>query len=158
VGGLLVTLLPAHPAPGQVVEHNFIPLRTVAIYLANLDSPFWVGQMVGNLLLLLPVGLLGPIVLPWMDQRLRVLVASLALSTAIELAQVWVPDRSADVDDLLLNVLGAMLGYAILSVLRIGSGRLGALAERDLSPAGWLQSQVTDIRHGASAARAFSHV
>ena len=122
-GGLVVTLQPAHPAPGQIVEYNFIPLRTVGIYLANLDSPFWVGQMVGNLLLLLPVGLLGPIVLPWMDRWLRVLVASLALSTAIELAQLGIPDRSAEVDDILLNVVGAILGYAVLWVLRIGSRR-----------------------------------
>jgi len=122
-GGLLLTLMPAHPAPGQIVEHNFIPLRTISIYLANLDSPFWVRQMVGNLLLLLPVGLLGPIVLPWMDRWLRVLVASLALSTAIELAQLWIPDRSAEVDDVLLNVVGAILGYAVLRVLRIGSRR-----------------------------------
>jgi glycopeptide antibiotics resistance protein len=120
-GGLLLTLLPAHPAPGQVVEPNFIPLRTIGIYLSNLDSSFWVGQMVGNLLLLLPVGLLGPVVLPWMDRWLRVVVASLALSTAIELAQLWIPDRSADVDDVLLNVVGAILGYTILTALRIGS-------------------------------------
>jgi len=120
-GGLLLTLQPAHPAAGQIVEHNFIPLRTISIYLANLDSPFWVRQMVGNLLLLLPVGLLGPVVLPWMDRWLRVLVASLALSCAIELAQLWIPDRSAEVDDVLLNVVGAMLGYALLRVLRIGS-------------------------------------
>jgi glycopeptide antibiotics resistance protein len=122
-GGLLLTLQPAHPATGWIVGHNFIPLRTVAIYLGNLDSPFWVGQMVGNLLLLLPVGLLGPIVLPWMDRWRRVLVASLALSTAIELAQLGIPDRSADVDDVLLNVAGAILGYAVLWVLRIGSRR-----------------------------------
>jgi glycopeptide antibiotics resistance protein len=79
--------------------------------------------MVGNLLLLLPVGLLGPVVLPWMDRWLRVLVASLALSTAIELAQLGISDRSADVDDVLLNVAGAILGYAVLLVLRIGSRR-----------------------------------
>jgi len=120
-GGLLLTLMPAHPAPGQIVEHNFIPLHTIGIYLANLDSGYWVRQMAGNLFLLLPVGLLGPIVLPWMDRWLRVVVASLALSTAIELAQLWIPDRSADVDDVLLNVVGALLGYAILSVLRMGS-------------------------------------
>jgi glycopeptide antibiotics resistance protein len=29
----------------------------------------------------------------------------------------------ADVDDVLLNVIGALLGYAILSVLRLGSPR-----------------------------------
>lgn len=122
-GGLLLTLSPVYPAPGQVVEPNVIPLRTIGIYLANLDSGFWLRNLVGNLVLLLPVGLVGPIVFPWLDGWLRVLVASLALSLAIEVAQLWVPDRSADVDDLLLNVLGAMLGYAILWVLRIGTRR-----------------------------------
>jgi glycopeptide antibiotics resistance protein len=130
-GGLLLTLLPADLAPGQVVGHNFIPLRTLAIYMANLDSGFWVGQMVGNALLLLPVGLLGPVVFPWLDRWLRVLVTSLALSSAIEVAQLWIPDRSADVDDVLLNVVGAILGYAILSIVRRASGTRRALAQRD---------------------------
>jgi len=130
-GGLLLTLVPANPAPGQVVEPNLIPLRTIGIYLANLDSGYWVGQMVGNLLLLLPMGLVGPVVFPWLDRWLRVLVTALVLSSAIELAQLWVPDRSADVDDLLLNVVGAMLGYVILTVLRVGSGRPRPIVERD---------------------------
>lgn len=119
-GGLLLTLSPVYPAPGQVVEPNFIPLRTIGIYLANLNSGFWLRNLVGNLVLLLPLGLVGPIIFPWLDRWVRVLAAALALSLAIEVAQLWVPDRSADVDDLLLNVVGALAGFAILSVLRIG--------------------------------------
>jgi len=122
-GGLLLTLLPAHPAAGQVVEHNFIPLRTIAIWVANPDSGFWIRQMVGNVLLLLPVGLLGPIPLPWMDRWWRILIVAFLLSLAIEGAQLWVPDRAADVDDVLLNVAGAAFGYAIFSVLRAASPR-----------------------------------
>jgi glycopeptide antibiotics resistance protein len=120
-GGLLLTLSPVYQAPGQVVEPNVIPLRTIGIYLANLDSGFWLRNLVGNLVLLLPVGLVGPMVFPWMDRWWRVLLAAVALSLAIEVAQLWVPDRSADVDDVLLNGAGAILGYAILRVLRIGS-------------------------------------
>jgi glycopeptide antibiotics resistance protein len=130
-GGLLFALLPAHPAPGQVVEHNLVPFQTIAIWVANPDSGFWIRQMVGNLLLLLPVGALGPIALPWLDRWWRVLLAAFAVSLAIELAQLRIPDRAADVDDLLLNVAGAALGYAILSVLRIATGRCISLAERD---------------------------
>ena len=131
VGGLLFALTPAHPAPGQVVDHNFIPFQTIAIWVANPDSGFWIRQMVGNLLLLLPVGLLGPIALPWLDRWWRVLLAAFAVSLAIELAQLWIPDRAADVDDLLLNVAGAALGYATLSLLRIATGRHVTLVEGD---------------------------
>ncbi|MGH2463064.1 MAG: VanZ family protein [Candidatus Limnocylindria bacterium] len=130
-GGLLLTLSPVYPAAGQVVEPNVVPLRTIGIYVANLDSGFWLRNLVGNLLLLLPLGLVGPIVFPWMDRWLRVFVAAVALSAAIELAQLWIPERSADVDDVLLNVAGALLGYAILSLLRKGSGRPIARADRD---------------------------
>jgi glycopeptide antibiotics resistance protein len=130
-GGLLLTLSPVYPAPGQVVEPNFIPLRTIGIYLANLDSGFWLRNLAGNLLLLLPIGLVGPMVFPWMDRWWRVLLAAVALSLAIEIAQLWVPDRSADVDDLLLNAVGAMLGYAILRMVRLGSATRRTLIERN---------------------------
>ncbi len=129
--GLLFALLPANPAPGQVVDHNFVPFQTIAIWGANPDSGFWIRQMVGNLLLLLPVGLLGPVALPWLDRWWHVLLAAFALSLAIELAQLWIPDRAVDVDDLLLNVAGAALGYALLSVLRLATGRPRIILEGD---------------------------
>lgn len=126
--GLALTLQPVEPLPGWVVEDNFIPFVTIAIYFANQGSPFWVGQAVGNVLLLLPLGLLGPIAIPAMSGWLRVLVVALAVSLAIEAAQLWIPNRSADVDDVLLNVIGALIGYATFTVLRLGSGRRSELA------------------------------
>ena len=94
-----ITLREAHPLPGQVVNDNSTPFATIRIYLANLDSAFWIAQGIGNLLLLLPVGLLGPIALPWLNRWWRVLLVALILSACIEAAQLWIPERSADVDD-----------------------------------------------------------
>jgi glycopeptide antibiotics resistance protein len=129
--GLLMTLQPIEPPPGLVVVPNLVPLRTLAIYMSNTDSPFWMGQLAGNLLLLLPLGLLGPIALPAMNGWLRVFIVALVVSLAIEAAQLWIPNRMADVDDVLLNVVGALLGYAIFLVLGFGAGRRPALAEPD---------------------------
>jgi glycopeptide antibiotics resistance protein len=128
VVGLGMTLQPVEPLPGWVVADNFIPFRTIAIYLANSGSPFWIGQAVGNVLLLLPLGLVGPIAIPAMAGWWRVLLVALAASLAIEAAQLWIPNRSADVDDVLLNVLGALIGYAIFTVLRLRSPRRRELA------------------------------
>ena len=130
VVGLAMTLQPVDPPPGLVVVPNFVPLHTLAIYLANTDSPFWMGQLIGNLLLLLPVGLLGPIALPAMDGWLRVLLVGLGLSLAIEAAQLFVPNRMADVDDVLMNVIGALIGYTILRIFRIGTSRPTPVSER----------------------------
>jgi hypothetical protein len=64
IGGLVLTLQPAHPLPGQVVDDNLVPFHTLSIYVANLDSSFWIRNALGNLGLLLPIGLLGPIAIP----------------------------------------------------------------------------------------------
>ena len=118
VVGLRLTLGPGHPLPGQVVTDNFVPFHTIAIYAANLGSTFWLTQAIGNLLLLMPLGLLGPLAAPWLGRWWRVLVAATLISGAIEAVQgALLADRAADVDDVMLNVLGAMLGYAVLRLI-----------------------------------------
>src|SRR5919106_414729 len=115
VVGMSFTLFPGNPAPGQVVTDNFVPFHTIGIYLDNLESGFWLTQAGGNLLLLMPIGALGPVVLPWLARWWRVMLAAALVSVLIEVVQgVWLADRAADVDDLMLNVLGALLGYAAL--------------------------------------------
>jgi glycopeptide antibiotics resistance protein len=118
LGALWLTLQPAHPLPGQVVDDNLVPFHTLAIYFRNLDSGFWLRNLFGNLGLLLPLGLLGPIALPILRRWWLVLPLALLISASIELAQFRIPDRSADIDDVIVNVAGAVLGYAILHGLR----------------------------------------
>jgi glycopeptide antibiotics resistance protein len=118
IGGLVLTLQPAHPLPGQVVDNSLVPFRTLGIYLANLGSWFWMRNLLGNLALLLPLGLLGPIALPALDRWSRVALLALVISTIIELMQLAVPDRSADIDDIIVNVAGALLGYAAFVIVR----------------------------------------
>jgi glycopeptide antibiotics resistance protein len=122
VAAFAFTLRAAHPLPGQVVDDNLTPFATIGIYLDHLDSAFWLSQGIGNLLLLLPVGLFGPIAMPWLGLWWRVLLVALVLSACIETAQLWIPDRSADVDDVILNALGALLGYWLLLLIRIRPG------------------------------------
>ena len=118
IGGLVLTLEPAHPLPGQVVDDNLVPFQTLGIYLNNLSSDFWLRNLFGNLALLLPLGLLGPIALPALDRWWRVALLALLVSSAIELTQLLVPDRSADIDDVIVNVAGAMVGYLVFRLVQ----------------------------------------
>jgi glycopeptide antibiotics resistance protein len=102
-----------------VVDDNLIPFHTLAIYLRNLDSEFWLRNLFGNLGLLLPLGLLGPIALPLLARWWLILPLALLISVSIELAQHWIPDRSADIDDVIVNVSGALLGYLVFLVVRL---------------------------------------
>jgi glycopeptide antibiotics resistance protein len=118
IGGLVLTLEPAHPLPGQVVDDNLVPFQTLGIYLSNLGSWFWMRNLLGNLALLLPLGLLGPIALLALGRWWRIALLALLVSTAIELTQLLVPDRSADIDDVIVNVAGALLGYLAFVIVR----------------------------------------
>ena len=117
-GALMLTLQSAYPLPGQVVHGNLIPFHTLVIYLDNLGSWFWIRNALGNLGLLLPLGLLGPIAIPALDRWWRIALVALLYSVAIELIQRLVPARSADIDDVIVNVTGALLGYAVFRTSR----------------------------------------
>ncbi len=131
IGGLVLTLQPAHPLPGQVVDDNLVPFHTLRIYLDNLGSAFWMRNLFGNLGLLFPLGLLGPITLPSLDRWWRVALLALVYSATIELIQLLVPDRSADIDDVIVNVTGALGGFL---VHRIAVRRSAPWQRHRLSP------------------------
>jgi glycopeptide antibiotics resistance protein len=100
------------------VDDNLVPFHTLAIYWRNLGSEFWMRNLFGNLALLLPLGLLGPIALPALRRWWRIALVALLYSVAIEVIQLAVPDRSADIDDVIVNVAGAMLGYLGFVIVR----------------------------------------
>jgi glycopeptide antibiotics resistance protein len=67
----------------------------------------------GNVALFLPFGFLLPLLAPRMDRWWRTVGAGFALSAAIELTQLAFPGlRRPDVNDVLMNTLGAALGFA----------------------------------------------
>ena len=71
-----------------------------------------------------PVGIVYPIVYKKLNTHVKVIAAGIGFSLAIELLQLLFFDRVSDVDDLILNSLGYLLGYLIyLLVKRIKTGR-----------------------------------
>lgn len=121
--GLYLTLRPI-PSLEGISPDNAIPFDTILRYLANPLTPGTVGQVVGNLLLLAAIGFPAPLAFPWLDRWWRVLLAALALSVAIELIQLPLPGRAGDVDDVLLNVIGALVAYGIGRLMRSAERRV----------------------------------
>jgi len=86
---------------------------------------FCVHNARGNVMLFFPLGILIPLV--WRHLRFwRGTQIAIALSFGIELLQylssAWGSYRAADVNDVILNVLGASLGLALVSLLRLRQG------------------------------------
>jgi glycopeptide antibiotics resistance protein len=90
-------------------------------------------QILGNLALLFPLGIYLPLLFPKLNHFFIVLIVSLLFSLLIETIQLITRFRVADVDDVLLNTTGAMMGYILLQLfflLRTSnpSGKREALA------------------------------
>jgi glycopeptide antibiotics resistance protein len=100
----LLTLTPIGSTP---VEPNLVPGAGILATYRDAGLAFAVSQVIGNLLLLAPIGFLLPFALPGIGFWPGVACA-LALSVAIELAQ-WLANagRMGDIDDVMLNTVGA---------------------------------------------------
>ena len=77
-------------------------------------------QIWGNVALFIPFGIGVPILWSRFDGPVRVVVAAIVVSVGIEALQWGVfTHRQADIDDVILNVPGALTGYALLAVARV---------------------------------------
>ncbi|MFO0954883.1 MAG: VanZ family protein [Isosphaeraceae bacterium] len=96
-----------HPAP------NLTPFRSMQIDW-TLGGRHLVVNFIGNIVAFLPFGVLLGRMLGPKASALRVTALAAGLSAAVELTQYLSGRRVADVDDVILNGLGALLGYLIL--------------------------------------------
>jgi hypothetical protein len=82
--------------------------------------------LVANVLLYIPLSLFATFA--WPTARSRILLGCLALSLLVELVQLILLARVASVDDVLLNMAGAVIGYLVaLGLLRYQKHRADLL-------------------------------
>ncbi len=71
-------------------------------------------NLVGNILLFLPLGLLYPLIRKKRVGFLEIFLISLGTTVLIESLQyLFLTSRRADIDDIILNLLGGILGYGL---------------------------------------------
>jgi glycopeptide antibiotics resistance protein len=122
-----LTIVPLQPrAVSGVGIVSLIPGRTTfGCYRQMTGTPVEVVicnmQLLGNIALFIPMGLLLPLV--WHERRsaLATISAALAGSVTIEVIQYLQQSmgmkRSVDIDDVILNVVGASIGYLLVRLL-----------------------------------------
>ncbi len=90
---------------------NFVPLRTILPYLFGYKGWIIAGiNLVGNIILLVPLGFIAPFVYRNMPWR-RSLVLAIASGLVIEVMQALLRVGIFDIDDVILNAFGFMVGY-----------------------------------------------
>jgi len=109
-----LTLQPS-PASESLTHTNLHPGRSLRAYLDQPELRDAVRQIGGNLLLGVPFGVLVPVVAPRTRGVLRVLLLTATVMLLVEFAQgALVTGRAFDVDDVILNTSGALIGYLLL--------------------------------------------
>lgn len=127
---LSITLFPIDIIWGEVVEKfrpavNIIPFVDIITdfprtqFSLAYKIKFLIKNLAGNLLLLLPIGIFLPIL--WIKARnfWKTVIIGASISFLIELLQYVLAylgygrGRATDIDDLILNTLGVIIGYVI---------------------------------------------
>ena len=75
-------------------------------------------NLIGNVTMFIPVGIVWPIVFKDLDKPWKVIAAGVGFSLIIEILQLPFFDRLSDIDDLILNSAGYLIGYGIVLLVR----------------------------------------
>jgi glycopeptide antibiotics resistance protein len=96
---------------------NFIPFKTILPYLFGFKGLIIAGiNLVGNIILLVPLGFLLPFIFPNISWKKSLALAA-AAGFIIETLQVVLHVGIFDIDDVILNALGFMIGYWAFTIL-----------------------------------------
>ena len=140
VVGVLIFALRPNQFPLTDMYVNLEPFRDLRTSLeSNSLVDIAIKNVLGNAAMFVPVGVAAAFAFPG-GRLLGVLVATTCLSVMIEVAQTLpVIARSADVTDVIMNAVGAAIGFAVVRRLirmnrrRVESAQVARRARRPLS-------------------------
>ena len=128
----IATLAPPPISPSNgYFGTNLVPIvHSISCFVPDPGQPsttaFCTRIILGNIVLFLPFGLLFPLVFRSWHSMKSVVLAALGVSVSIEVLQYagrWAGSpRWSDVDDVIFNVFGALLGYLILRIVEAAAG------------------------------------
>ena len=75
-------------------------------------------NVIGNVAMFIPSGIVLPIIYKRLDSFIKVILVGGGISLCIEMIQLPFRVRASDIDDLILNTVGVMLGYGIYALVR----------------------------------------
>lgn len=125
-------------------SNNFIPFKEILRY--NITSRLFIKNVLGNMMMFLPFGFFASYYLR-AEKKVLPLLLTIIASVSIEVVQLII-GRVFDVDDIILNIIGGLLGYYIYAVLREINNKLPKVFENE-----WVRNILVML--AASAVTAF---
>ncbi|KZE63295.1 hypothetical protein AWM68_15945 [Fictibacillus phosphorivorans] len=89
---------------------NYLLFSSIKLMLHSQDPMLILKNIIGNVVLFLPFGLFLPVINRMFSSVFLIFIISFFTSLIIEILQKQIANRIFDIDDILLNVCGALLG------------------------------------------------
>lgn len=96
---------------------EFIPFAGIIEMMKGGVTFHSIINILGNIIMFVPIGFLAPILFNKLDNLKLIAILGFCISLFIELTQLFLT-RATDIDDLVLNTFGTILGYLVFSGLK----------------------------------------
>lgn len=101
---------------------NLIPFKSIFEFTTTIsgqgDDFNSIANVFGNLIVFIPFGYLVPSIFKRCSKIINVVIVTVGLSLLFEVCQYVLGIGSSDIDDIILNTLGGIIGYAIYYCLK----------------------------------------
>ena len=102
-------------------RYNLEPFKEIKRFWSNRDSLGWnsvITNLVGNIVAFAPFGFFLPMLCRAGRNVFGCVILSALFSLAVEVVQLFSKVGAFDVDDILLNAIGGLVGFLIYVVIR----------------------------------------
>lgn len=103
----------------QAYRYNLVPfveIRRFWIYRKQLGTFAVFSNIFGNVIGFLPFGFILPVIFRRMNSGFLICISGFLLSLTVEVIQLITKVGCFDVDDMILNTLGAVFGYVLFRI------------------------------------------
>lgn len=101
----------------NIHDIQFIPFAGIIEMIKGGITFHSMINILGNIIMFMPIGFLAPILFNKLDNLKSIAILGFCISLFIEFTQLFLT-RATDIDDLILNTLGTILGYLVFSSLK----------------------------------------
>lgn len=106
---------------GGLRRYNLDPFKTISRYIENYETfglSIILVNLAGNIVAFMPLGFLLPLIFKRTDRLINITLITMLTSMTAEICQYLFNVGGLDIDDVILNTVGGVLGYIIYSLLR----------------------------------------
>lgn len=101
-----------------VTESQYIPFKTIIEYVRHVHSfdDWFFKNLACNILMFMPFGFLPPLFMK-RNKVWQILIYGIIASFLIEVLQVLLAVGTGDIDDIILNAFGTLIGFGIYKLI-----------------------------------------